>query len=141
MPDTLPSSWTARLAALAIVLAAGAAWALATLLLRGEAAFMAAPAAFAAVTATRWAGLRRGWLAALAAAAMTLFAAAYALYLWAAALIAGGVGLGFGQALLRTGPGLASAMLGARMSTTDHAIIIGCTLLAAIIAATRARHS
>jgi glucan phosphoethanolaminetransferase (alkaline phosphatase superfamily) len=138
MPDALPSRWTTWPAAIAIVLAAGAAWALAALLLRSEAAFMAAPAAFAAVIATGWTRIRPRWLAALGAAALTLFAATYALYLWTAALVAGGVGLDFGDALLRTGPGLASAMLTARLSALDQATIGACALLAAAVAARRA---
>jgi hypothetical protein len=121
-----------------LALGAGAAWALAALLLRGEASFMAAPAALAAVIGTGWARPRSRASAALAAAALTLLAAAYALYLWAAALIAGGVGLEFADALLLTGPGMAAAVLGARLSPADHALIVGCVLLAAGVAARRA---
>ena len=137
MPET-PSPWYAWPAALVLVLSAGAAWALAALILRGEASFMAAPAALAAVLGTGWARPRSRLVAALSAAALTLLAAAYALYLWAAALIAGGVGLEFGDALLRTAPGMAAALLGARLSPADHALIAGSALLAAVIAARRA---
>ncbi|MCE3003309.1 MAG: hypothetical protein LW860_11530 [Xanthomonadaceae bacterium] len=141
MPDALPSRWSTWPAAFAVVLAAGAAWALAALLLRGDAAFMAAPAALAAVLATGWARVRPRWLAALVAAAFTLFAATYALYLWAAALVAGGIGLDYGDALLRTGPGLAHAVLDARMSVLDQWLIATSAVVAAVVAALRARRA
>lgn len=141
MPDPLPSHWATWPAAFAVVLAAGAAWALAALLMRGDAAFMAAPAALAAILATGWARVRSQWLAALVAAAFTLFAASYALYLWAAALVAGGIGLDFGDALLRTGPGLAHAVLDARMSVLDQWLIAVSAVVAAVVAAVRARRA
>lgn len=141
MPDPLPSRWATWPAAFTVVLAAGAAWALAALLLRGDAAFMAAPAALAAILATGWARVRPQWLAALVAAAFTLFAACYALYLWAAALVAGGIGLDFGDALLRTGPGLAHAVLDVRMSVLDQWLIAVSAVVAAVVAAVRARRA
>ncbi|MFO0029400.1 MAG: hypothetical protein ACK558_11275 [Pseudomonadota bacterium] len=132
------SPWYAWPAALVLALSAGAAWALSALILRGEASFMAAPAAMAAVLGTGWARPRSRIAAALAAAALTLATAAYALYLWSAALVAGGVGIGFDEALLRTGPGMATALLAARLSSEDHLLIGGSALLAAAVAARRA---
>ncbi len=127
------------LAAVLLAASSGAAWAIVAIMLRNEAAWMALPAALAAVVGAS--GMVRAvrWQRALAAGLLCLLAAAIALYLQAGLLIAGGLGLDVFDVLATTGAEMAGALALARLSALEQAGIIACALLAAGMAWRQAR--
>jgi hypothetical protein len=128
----------ALVAATALALCAGALWSLVALVLRADAAWMAAPAALVAVVGAGFLKAAPRALAATLALALTLLAAAYALYLNAATLLATRLGIGLGTALRDIGPEMAAALVRARLDPADFALIGGSALLAAAVAWRRA---
>ncbi len=127
-------SFVALVAALLLAVGSGAAWAMIAIVLRGEAAWMALPAAMAAVIGATGMVRAVAWRRALAAGLLTGLAAAVAMYLKAGLLIAGGLGLDFADALTALGPEMAIAMARARLSPLEQATIVVCSLLAAGVA-------
>jgi hypothetical protein len=134
MPARLLLRLMSILAALLLVAGSGAAWAMIAIVLRGEAAWMALPAAVAAVIGAAGMVGAVGWRRALAAGLLTVLAATVAMYLKAGLLIAGGLGIEFVDALAVLGPEMAIAMARARLSPLEQATIVVCALSAAAVA-------
>jgi hypothetical protein len=138
MPSKPSNPVVSLIAAIALALCAGALWSLVSLVLRGDAAWMAAPAALVAVIGAGFIKSAHRAVAATLALALTLLAAVYALYLNAATLIATRLGLDLGTALRDIGPEMATALMRARLDATDFSLIGGSALLAGAIAWRRA---
>jgi hypothetical protein len=138
MPTKPSNPVVALVAAAALAMCAGALWSLVALVLRGDVAWMAAPAALVAVIGAGFVKSAPRAVAAALALALTLLAAAYALYLNAATLLATRLGIGLGSALRDVGPEMAAALVRARLDATEFALIGGSALLAAAVAWRRA---
>jgi hypothetical protein len=122
------------LAALLLALCAGAVWSVVALFFRGDAPWMAAPAALLILHALGY--LKLTHRAARIAAALALYLAtiAYAHYLNGASIVSSQLGVGFGDALTALGPEMAWALAITRGTALDVAILAAIGLALAFIA-------
>ena len=124
-------------AALMLSVCAGVAWAALAVILDREASLMVVPAAVVAVLGAGWIGGSRRAFRAASAIVLTVLSAAYAMYLYAAALVGARVGLALDQVLGAIGPEMLVAVVRARVSPSSALLIVGCALLAGLVAARR----
>lgn len=110
-------------AALLLALCAGAVWSVVALVLGGDAAFMALPAALVVLHALGY--VRPATRASSVVVALVLYGVAvgYAHYLNAASVIASQLGLAFLDVLRDVGPEMATALTLARTTALDAATI------------------
>ena len=122
-------------AALLLALCAGAVWSVVALVLGGDAAFMALPAALVVLHGLGYVKPATRGSSVVAALALYAVAVVYAHYLNAASVVSSQLGLAFLDVLRDVGPEMATALTLARTTALDLATIvivaIGLALLAA----------
>jgi hypothetical protein len=122
-------------AALLLALCAGAVWSVVALILGGDAAFMALPAALVVLHGLGYVKPATRMSSVAISLGLYLVAVAYAHYLNAASVISSQLGLEFIDVLRDVGPEMATALTMARTTALDTATIaivgIGLAILAA----------
>jgi hypothetical protein len=124
-------------AALAVVLAGGAVWSFAALMLRDDAPWLALPMALLAAWGSGQFGLTTRALRGFAAAVLTATGIAYAHWLIAANLVAAVLGIGFGHTLMDMGAEMTLALMRERAGPGALVLLAAAPLVAALLAASQ----
>lgn len=132
---------TGLAAALAVVLAGGAVWSFAALMLRNDSPWLVLPMALVAAWGSGQFGLSARVARGVAATVLMLLGTAYAQWLIAANVVAAMLGLGFGDVLTRMDPEMTFALVRERAGPWSLALLAGGLVLAAMLAVRNRPHA